>query len=221
MSEQQTHIDDFINNTFYYIRTSTKEQQLTRQLPDGVDAKYIYEDHGFSGRTLNRDAYLKLIEHVTSGDTIVFTDISRHGRSLSELISEAKKLTERGVRLVYEAEKITLDPSKPKSDPDWVRFHLMGVLHEASIEIQKQSSIEGIRRQQQLDKLRPHDQKKYKGKQPTIDRTIVAELWCEKGYNKSEIARIMSISVKSVRAIIRELGIENKQETPAPSPDMM
>lgn len=217
----QKDINDYINNTYYYIRTSTKEQQLTRQLPEGVDPKYIYEDHGFSGRTINRDAYLKLVAHVTPGDTIVFTDISRHGRSLIELINEAKTLTERGICLKYEAENITLDPFKPKSDPDWVRFHLMGVLAEAAIEIQKQSSLDGIKRQQELDKFRPHDQKKYKGKQPTIDRTIVAELWVEKGYNKSEIARIMSISVKSVRAIIKELGIENKQEAPAPSPDMM
>ena len=209
-----------MGNTYYYIRTSTIDQNTERQIPDDVPDHLIFEDHGKSGRTVNREAYKELCRTVQKGDRIVFNDISRHGRSIVELISEAERLTKDGVSLEYKAQNIVLDPNKPKSDKDWIQFNLLGVLFQAQVDLQREASLQGIRKQQELDQLRPHDQKKYKGKQPTIDRTIVAELWLDKGYNKSEIARIMSISVKSVRAIIKELDLEDKQPSKSPTPDM-
>ena len=195
--------------TFYYIRTSTEEQQFERQLPDGVDEdeEFVFIDHGTSGRTLKRDAYNHMCSLVEAGDKIVFTDISRHGRSLTELLSEADRLTKEGIILEYTAQNIVLDASKPKSDVSWIQFNLMSVIAQAQVDLARENSISGIRKQQELDKSRSDALKRYKGGKKTVSRKDVAKLYVEKGYNKSEISRLMGIDVKTVRKCLREQGI--------------
>ena len=195
-------------NTYYYIRTSTKEQQLDRQIPNGVSEEFIFTDFGATGRTLNRSAYQELCKQVKAGDKIVFTDISRHGRSLTELLTEADRLTKEGIILEYKAQNIVLDASKPKSDTSWIQFNLLSVLAQAQVDIQREASLSGIRKQKELDKERPDILKKYKGGKKTIDREMLAKLYVENGYNQTQISKIMNISHRSVSNILKELELK-------------
>ena len=58
--------------TVAYVRVSTQEQNLQRQLDDmkklGIEEKYIYEDKA-SGKDMNRIGYQYMKKGLESGDT--------------------------------------------------------------------------------------------------------------------------------------------------------
>lgn len=87
-----------------YCRVSTTSQKLDRQIkvirneyPDAI----IFSEK-YTGSTLNRPEWNRLMSKVTSGDTIVFEDVSRFSRDDAE---EAFKLYEElynaGIKLVF------------------------------------------------------------------------------------------------------------------------
>ncbi len=74
-----------------YIRVSTKEQKLDRQLEEminlGIPEKYIYKDKQ-SGKNFDREGYLYMKKALEPGDTIVIKELDRIGRNQAELKKE-------------------------------------------------------------------------------------------------------------------------------------
>ena len=70
--------------TVAYVRVSTKEQCLERQLAVlkelGIDEKYIYQDKQ-SGKDLDRIGYQYMKKCLESGDTLVIKELDRIGRN--------------------------------------------------------------------------------------------------------------------------------------------
>ena len=74
--------------TYGYVRVSTRDQNLDRQLQAmsdyGIPAKQIYQDK-LSGKNFDRPAYQKLMKRVRPGDTLVIKSIDRLGRDYREI----------------------------------------------------------------------------------------------------------------------------------------
>ena len=83
-------------NVYGYIRGSTKEQNLDRQIlalgEYGVHEKQIYQEKQ-SGKDFERPVYCRLIEKLKPGDTLVIKSIDRLGRNYAEILEQWRILT--------------------------------------------------------------------------------------------------------------------------------
>ena len=78
-----------------YVRVSTKEQNIDRQLVEmyaqGLNDKTIYIDKQ-SGKDFERDEYQKLKKKLKSGDLLIIKSIDRLGRNYDMIIDEWRTL---------------------------------------------------------------------------------------------------------------------------------
>lgn len=82
--------------TYGYIRVSTKEQNIDRQLialqEFGVIEQYIYTDK-LSGKDFERPQYRRLVKKLKPGDTLVIKSIDRLGRNYDEILEQWRVIT--------------------------------------------------------------------------------------------------------------------------------
>ena len=82
--------------TFGYVRVSSKEQNLDRQLlamrAYGVLDEYVYMDKQ-SGKDFDRPSYKKLLQKMKPGDALVIKSIDRLGRNYEEILEQWRFLT--------------------------------------------------------------------------------------------------------------------------------
>ena len=80
-----------MSKTVAYIRVSTAEQNLDRQLEElkrlGIEEKYIYQDKK-SGKDFERIGYQYMKKSLEPGDTVVIKELDRIGRNQVELKRE-------------------------------------------------------------------------------------------------------------------------------------
>lgn len=95
-------------STIYgYCRVSTKKQSIDRQIRN---IKALYPDaiiltDEYTGTTLNRPAWQKLLKKIKSGDTIVFDSVSRMSRDEEEGYNVYEELFNSGIELVFIKER--------------------------------------------------------------------------------------------------------------------
>lgn len=81
---------------YAYIRVSTKEQNIDRQIaalePYDILQKNIYCDH-CSGKDFERPAYKKLIHKLKKGDLLIVKSIDRLGRNYNDILTEWQYIT--------------------------------------------------------------------------------------------------------------------------------
>ena len=82
--------------TYGYIRVSTVEQNVARQIEtmrrEGIEEKNLFIDKA-SGKNFDRPKYQEMLETVQRGDRIVIDSLDRLGRNYEGLIAEWKRLT--------------------------------------------------------------------------------------------------------------------------------
>lgn len=85
-----------MKKNYGYVRVSTKEQNLDRQLSAmreaGVDTSNIYIDKE-SGKDFNRPNYKKMLRKLTKDSVVFVKSIDRLGRNYKELIEEWRYIT--------------------------------------------------------------------------------------------------------------------------------
>lgn len=85
---------------FGYVRVSTKEQNLARQIDSlkqyVTDERDIYADK-LSGKDLYRPAYQTLRQMVRAGDTVYIHEMARLGRNKEDILQELRYYKEKGV----------------------------------------------------------------------------------------------------------------------------
>lgn len=118
--------------TTAYLRFSTDKQDETQQVqaikewaePKGISIDEVVKDEGVSGGISYRDRNLyNLVKKLVPGDLLVVTEISRLGRSISDInILVNEELKPRGVRLVVIKMGIDLDCSKLSAMDQMVLF---------------------------------------------------------------------------------------------------
>ena len=89
--------------TYGYCRISKPKQSIDRQIRN---IRKAYPDvtivqEAYTGTTINRKAWNKLVATVKSGDSIVFDSVSRMSRDADEGFAEYEKLFSEGIHLVF------------------------------------------------------------------------------------------------------------------------
>ena len=86
-----------------YSRVSTKRQSQSRQnraikaeFPDAVLIEEVY-----TGTSIDRPKFTRLLKHLQPGDTVVFDSVSRMSRNAEEGFSLYKKLFNENINLVF------------------------------------------------------------------------------------------------------------------------
>lgn len=95
--------------TFAYIRVSSKEQNVARQIEtmkkEGINERDMFIDKT-SGKNFDRLQYQLLKQMVREGDTVVFDSITRMGRNMNDTMKEYEWFVENGVQLRFIKEPI-------------------------------------------------------------------------------------------------------------------
>ena len=124
--------------TYLYARISRKSQNIQRQITN-LTQKYpngILIEEAFTGTTLQRPKFERLLKQVKSGDTIVFDSVSRMSRSEAEGIEQYMELFNKGINLIFLKEphintatykKQIQDTNLPSTDNKVVNMILEGV----------------------------------------------------------------------------------------------
>ena len=83
-------------NYYAYVRVSTKEQNVDRQLvalkPYAIKEKNIYCDYQ-SGKDFDRPEYQKLLKRIKKGDCLIVKSIDRLGRNYNDILVEWQRIT--------------------------------------------------------------------------------------------------------------------------------
>ena len=91
------HLINPTGDVYAYIRVSTKEQKVDRQLDEvlkyGVKESHIFTDQ-LSGKTFNRPSYKRLIHVIRKGDIVVIKSIDRLGRNYNEILEQWRLITQ-------------------------------------------------------------------------------------------------------------------------------
>lgn len=79
-----------------YVRVSTKEQNLDRQIvvmrEENIEEKNIYLEQ-ISGKNFDRPQYNKLIKKLKPGDLLIIKSIDRLGRNYTEILEQWRIIT--------------------------------------------------------------------------------------------------------------------------------
>ena len=153
-----------------YVRVSTLDQNPARQmeLMKILGVEKIYCDK-VSGKNTDRPEFKEMLSFLRSGDTLHIESFSRLSRSTRDLLSTVHILTERGVNLVSDKEKV--DTTTPQG-----RFML--TVFAALSELERENILERQHEGIAIAKA----EGKYKGrkKAPTSDRFFfLAKKWSE------------------------------------------
>lgn len=86
-----------------YIRISTRQQNIERQRRNIIGAypDAVIIEEVFTGTSMNRAEFQKLLAKVKSGDTIIFDSVSRMSRTASEGVETYMELYSKGIELVF------------------------------------------------------------------------------------------------------------------------
>ena len=83
---------------YAYIRVSTKEQSIDRQLlalePYQIKKKNIYCDYQ-SGKDFDRPAYQRMIKKLKPGDLLIVKSIDRLGRNYNDILVQWQYITDK------------------------------------------------------------------------------------------------------------------------------
>jgi DNA invertase Pin-like site-specific DNA recombinase len=94
-----------------YVRVSTAEQNLERQLETVGECDRIFQDK-ISGRSrAQRTGLAQLIAYVREGDTVRVASMDRLGRDTRDLYNIVDELTSKGCAVEFVSERITVDKS--------------------------------------------------------------------------------------------------------------
>lgn len=103
------------NMIYGYVRVSTKEQNLDRQMlamrDFGIPESQIFMDKQ-SGKNFVRPAYLALIDKCRPGDTLVIKSIDRLGRNYEEILEQWRIITKEKQTAIVVLDMPLLDTRK-------------------------------------------------------------------------------------------------------------
>ena len=107
------------HNVYGYVRVSTKEQNLDRQMQAmrvfGVADRQIFTDRQ-SGKDFDRPAYVRLMELLRPGDTFVIKSIDRLDRNYKEILEQWRIITKEKQTAIVVLDMPLLDTRKGRSD---------------------------------------------------------------------------------------------------------
>jgi len=194
--------------TIAYLRVSTGGQDLAQQKLAVLDyaqkhrmtVDEFMETQRSSQRAIQREELLQMIEALQPGDRLVVSELSRLGRSLSQILQIIDRLIQKEVRLVAIKEAIRFEGKQNIQTKAMIA--LFGLFAEVERDLIAERTKEGLAaakaRGQRLGRPKGALSKsKLDGKDSEIQSLL------HKNVSKASIARILDVSQTTLHHFIR------------------
>lgn len=201
-----------------YIRVSTKEQNIDRQLSailkENIEEKCIYIDTA-SGKNFNRKKYKKLIKKLKTGDELYIKSIDRLGRNYDEIIKAWNTITKE-----KHVDIIVLD--FPLLDTRTQINNLTGKFMSDMV-LQILSYVAQIERenihQRQMEGIREAKKRGVKFGRSKIkipeEFYYIANKWMERELTLRQGSKLLGISHTTLAKWLKEKGCRRKNSCPS------
>ena len=189
---------------FAYLRVSTSEQDINSQKQSilkklselGIDAEEVswFEENGVSGsvKALEREEFSKLFNQLSEGDVLIVSELSRLGRSLSDVIQLLDKLiNEKRVRVI--SVKENLDSSQ-----NTMYFKIFSTIISLFADLER--DFIRMRTKEGLERAKKEGKKL--GRPRKLNYKAILKLW-EEGKGIAEISELLNYSYNSVASVIK------------------
>ena len=192
--------------TVAYVRVSSVDQNLGRQLEAVGDVDRVFEEKVSGGSRTDRVALSECIRYVREGDVVKVASMDRLARSLGDLRDIVDEITAKGASVVFVKEQQTY--SRDTDDAiGRLMLNLLGAFAEFERNLIRERQREGIRLAQAAGKYKGRAQKL------TPEQVTEAQRLIESGVPKAKIARDLRIDRTTLyRAIARNLTRETAGE---------
>ncbi|WP_169775217.1 recombinase family protein [Pseudomonas sp. CES] len=178
-----------------YIRVSSVDQNTERQL-DGIALDKVFTEK-VSAATTDRPQLQAMLEYVREGDTIVVHSIDRLARSLVDLLKLVEDLTQRGVHICFDKEKLEFTGEDSPSQN--LMLQMMGAVAQFERAMIKERQREGI--------AKAKEKGVYKGRTKTVDdeaiRAAIAGDGVTKGLSFRKAAESLGVSLSTVQRAMK------------------
>lgn len=166
-----------------YCRTSTTDQNVQQQadfLANKHKHDYIVTEQ-FSGKTLDRPKFKKLVDNLNSGDTLIVREVSRIGRNTAEVLEVAENLKSRDISLIID--NLGVDIRTPAGE-------MVFTILTAAAKMERDLLLE----RQAIGIARAKDEGKYKGRK-ALDPSLIktAKMLIKSGMKKVDVAKQLNI----------------------------
>src|SRR6478735_12234273 len=135
---------------FGYIRVSTNEQNLDRQLeaikPYITNEKYLYSDKA-SGKDMEREGFQNMLKAMRDGDTLYIKSVDRLGRNKAQIKKYLEQFKNEGIRI-----KIIDLPTTMQDVPtgqEWVIDMINNIIIEVYTSMAEQEQVTILQRQRE------------------------------------------------------------------------
>jgi DNA invertase Pin-like site-specific DNA recombinase len=175
--------------TIGYARVSTTDQDLEIQVSalKAAGCEVIRSEKRSGTTTEGRAELQTVLDFLRPGDVLMVTRIDRLARSIGDLQDIVRALKAKGAAL-----KATEQPIDTSTAAGKCFLDMLGVFAEFETNLRRERQLEGI--------AKAKAEGRYKGRKPSIDRTVVAQLKAE-GLGPSAIAEKLGIGRASVYRI--------------------
>lgn len=173
--------------TVGYVRVSSADQHLARQLETIGQVDRVFEDKVSGGSRKDRAGLLDCLGYVREGDTVRVASIDRLARSMIDLQQLVDEITAKGAGVYFVKENLTF--SQGVSDPvSKLMFQMLGSFAEFERNLIRERQAEGIRLAKAAGK--------YKGRSPllTPDQVDDAREKIEAGVPKARVAANLGVN---------------------------
>ncbi len=202
-------------STIAYLRVSTEGQNLDQQRLAILDyaqkhritVDEFVETHRFSQHATQRVELIQMIEALQPGDRLIVSELSRLGRSLSQILQIIDRLVQKEVRLMAIKEAIRFEGKQNIQTKAMIA--LFGLFAEIERDLIAERTKEGLAAAKARGKRlgRPKgalSKSKLDGKEGEI-RSLL-----QKNVSKASIARIMDVSQTTLHHFVKTRNLQPK-----------
>ena len=132
-----------VGQTVAYVRVSSAEQNLDRQLEAVGECDRIFQDKISGSSRAKRTGLAELMRYVREGDLVKVASMDRLGRDTRDLYAIVDELTDKGCAVQFVSERITVDKSGT-SPVDGLMLGILAAFAEFERRRIKERQAEGI-----------------------------------------------------------------------------
>jgi DNA invertase Pin-like site-specific DNA recombinase len=190
--------------TLGYARVSTSEQSLDRQKDElqAAGAEMVYQEVGSGKKGAARPQWDELLRSLRQGDTLMVSELSRLGRSTSQLSQLADDLSDRGIAL--RILNLGIDTGTPSGR---LVYQIIAAVAEMERDLLVERTNSGLAASRARGR-KGGRKREFKAK----DVRKAQELYDKGELSVSEIARIAGVSRQT---LYRYLNIDRDRAVPA------
>ncbi len=197
-----------------YYRVSTADQNYESQkigvleycnrVGYRIDREVV--DDGVSGAVKAKERNLwKIVKNAQSGDWIITSELSRIGRSTTDVLNTLNILAKKGVNVYFIKQGMQLDQSPMGK----MMVAILSAFAEMERDLIRQRTIEGLERVRKQGKHigRPYNSK---NRLPKLKKEEVIFMTC-KGLSKNKVAELLNCHPQTLNKYLELWGIEWKR----------